>query len=510
MSAAFLLMLITAISKVTGFLRELVFGYFMGTEAIKDIYVIATSIPSVLFGFVFQAVLSSFIPIYNKVKNQEGKKAADKFTSNLVNSLIIVATIAVILGIIFARPLVKLLASGWEGKQLDYAVTFTRVVIFAIYSLAISSPFSGYLNIHNDFLNPSINGIIMNAVIIISCFLAFYNNNWIILAVGYVVGHTVQYLNFIPAVKKHGYKHSKYLNFNSQYLKELAKISVPIIISVAASKISSIVDKTIATNLFESGAVSALDYASRLTDLVNGIVIVSFTTAAYPQFTRFAQEGKLKNLKKSVNKTLISGFLLVFPATVGLFVLAEPITSFVYERGAFNELSTMITGGALRWYSISLLGLLVYSIMTRAFYSLGDTISPVRMMFVQVIVDIPLNFLLSYVMGLNGLALSSSLGIIAAGIYSVRLFRKKVGKIAFKKSIVSFIKIGSISILMGIIVSRVYEFFLYRNMRLALILSILIGALVYLILILFANIDEVKLIVNKVYWKIKGKKNKNK
>lgn len=509
MSAAFLLMLITIISKITGFLRELFFGYFMGTSAIKDLYVIATSIPSVLFGFVFSAVVSSFIPMFNKVESLEGKEKADKFTTNVSNALLIVATIAVIIGLIFARPIVKLFARGWQGDKLDYTVTFTRIVIFSIYATAFNAPFSGYLNIHDDFLNPAINGIIMNAIIITACFIAFFNNNWLILAYGYVLAYFIQYMNFIPALRKKGYKHSKYIDLKSPYLKELVRLGIPIIISVSADKISSIIDKTIASSLFEEGGVSALDYASKITSLVDGVIIVSVVTAAYPQLTRLAQNNELAKLKKTVSSTLISTFVLVIPAVVGIFVLAEPITSLIYERGAFNEESTLITGGALRWYAPSLIGLVVYSVMTRSFYSLKDTITPVKMMIVQVAVDVPLNFLLSSIMGLNGLAFSSSIGIIASGFYAILAFRKKFGKFNLKETGISILKILFISIIMGFIAQFMYEFLSVNSQTLGLILSIIVAGLSYLVMILFANISEVKKIVNSIYWKFKKKK-KNK
>ena len=501
-STAFLLMFITTISKITGFIREVFFGYFMGTTAIKDIYVTSTKIPSIIFGFIFTAVITSFIPVYNRVLRSEGEEKAHKFTSNLSNILFVIAAVLVLFTFIFARPLTKLFAIGWTGAKLDYAVTFTRIVSVSVFATAFNTPFDGYLNIKDDFTNPAINGIIMNIVLIISCSIAAASHNWIILAFGFVISYFVKYIHYIPALRKKNYKHQFIIDFKDPRIKELILLSLPIIISVAALDLSSIVDQTLASTLAREGAISSLDYAVKTIKLVSGIVVVSIVTTAFPHFAKLAEEGKIRKLKFEFKKSLVSTMLIIIPAVFGLMFLANPIIRLIYQRGAFDATSTLLTGGALKFYAACLIGDATTMLVNRVFYSLGDMKTPVKITFLQVAVDIPLNFVLSSFMGLNGLALSTTIGQLASAGFAIYMLKKKIGKLGFMDAAISFGKMTLASLIMGLVALGVFNSLVSINFHLALFLAILLGAIIYFILILFSQITEVKRIVNHIYHKI--------
>lgn len=507
MSIAFILMIISTITKASGFLRELVFSYFLGTSEIKDIYVITTSIPMLLFGFIFNAIGSSFIPIYNKVSNEKGKNEGDKFTSNVANSVLIIGLILIFMAFIFAKPLVKLLASGWSGETLTYAVNFTRITLFSIIATSFFAPFGSYLITKDEFINSSLNGLILNIVFIASAFIAYYLNNWFILAYGFVIASFLQFIRYISGLKNVNFNYSMKINLNDPYLLEMLKLSIPILISIAANRLSSIVDKTIATTLFESGGVSALDYADKTLSLVDGIVLASVITVVYPKFVKLVNKNNIKDFKNEVFSSIISTSIIVMPFMIGMFVLAKPAISILFERGAFDANSTILTSGALRYYSFSLLGLTLYSLITRALYSLQDTKTPAKMMLIQVAFDIPLNFILSHFIGLNGLALSSSIGVMVAGFYGLFLFNKKIGGFNIKKLLLSIAKISTCGIIMAPITYYSFKILSLKGQFLGFILSIVISLLAYSLLLNFTKLNEVREI--KAVFTAKFKKNKN-
>lgn len=136
-----MLMIITIVSKVFGFAREAVMASFIGASDLKSIYTTANTLPVVAANFVAVGIISGFIPIYNKAKNEEGEAAAEEFTSNIFNILMRFGLIAVVLGIIFARPFSKILSPSLEGEWLDLATNYTRIMMFAVFAYLYSAVF---------------------------------------------------------------------------------------------------------------------------------------------------------------------------------------------------------------------------------------------------------------------------------------------------------------------------------------------------------------------------------
>ena len=141
----FMLMFITIISKVFGFIREAVMANYIGAGELKSIYTTANTLPVVVSNFVAVGIISGFIPIYNRAKNEEGEASAEKFTSNIFNILMVFATIALVFGLVFAKPFSKILSPDLDGQWLDLAANYTRIMMFAVYAYLYSAVFRGYL-----------------------------------------------------------------------------------------------------------------------------------------------------------------------------------------------------------------------------------------------------------------------------------------------------------------------------------------------------------------------------
>lgn len=499
-------MIITIFSKFSGFIREMVFSYFMGTSSVKDIYVISNNITAIAFGFVFAAVTQSIIPMYNHIQKKEGEERADLFTSNLSNILVFVATGFIILTLIFTEPIVKLFAGGFSPEQIQSTVQFTRIVVFTIYISAFSSVFLGYLNIKNDFVTPATPGIIMNIFLIFFAFLAAKMDNWYILAFGVIIANLMKYMFFPRALRRVNYKHKLYVNFKDPYLKMLLAMALPIVISVAAQDISTMVDQALATYLTDSGGVSAMDYSAKMIQLISGIILVSITTAIYPTLSRLGEAKKIRKLKATVMESITSAYIIILPAAVGISILAEPIIRLVFQRGQFDAQSTAMTANILRFYAPGLIGMVLRDISMRALYALKDMRTPVVVTVIQVVVDVSLNFLLSYFWGLTGLAVSTSIGAIVGGLLMLFVFRVKCGPLGLRQSLISIAKLFVASLIMGFSSLSIYRAFAQTSYVLGLFLAVFLGALIYAILILFLRIPEVQKLVNLAYHKVKKKK----
>lgn len=204
--AAFLVMIITIISKILGFGREIVLSFVYGASAITDAYLISQTIPVTIFSFISVGIATGFIPMYSRIRKEDGQLNADQFTSKLSNILILFASVIVVFVLVFTRPMVKLFASGFSGGTLELAVNFTRITVFGVYFTALINIFAGYLRVYENYVVPALVGFPMNLVIIGSLFISTKTSVYVI-AFGSLLATASQLLLLIPFVRKTGFRY---------------------------------------------------------------------------------------------------------------------------------------------------------------------------------------------------------------------------------------------------------------------------------------------------------------
>lgn len=503
---AIVLMILTIFTKTLGFAREIILSYFYGASYISDVYLVALTIPGTIFAFIGTGIITGYIPMYSSIEKDSDVKSADRFTSNIINFILIICTLIVFIVLVSTENIVKLFASGFNGKVFELAVDFTRISTLGIFFTAITYVFSGYLNLKNTFLIPALMSLPFNFFIIISIILS-YRVDMNLLPFGSVVAVAFQLLFLIPFVYKKGFRYKLVLDKKDKYLKQMVILSLPVIIGVSVNQINILVDKTIASQIV-LGGISALNYASRLNGFVQGIFISSIATVLYPMISKMVAEENLIGLKNSIVEAINGINLLVLPATLGAMVFAQPIVTLLFGRGAFDAQAIILTSSALFFYSIGMIGFGLREILSRVFYSMQDTKTPMINAAIGMFLNIILNIVLSKYMGISGLALATSIAaIFTTGLMFISL-RKKIGPFGIKQISISFVKILFASLLMGIFAKLTFNalaFIISQN--LSLLISIVIGALTYFIIIYFMKIDDVDVIVNAVKKKLsKGTK----
>src|SRR5690554_4039882 len=163
---ALLVMIITVLSKIIGFGREIVLSYVYGASAITDAYLISQTIPIVIFSFISVGIATGFIPLYSRILNEQGQLEANRYTNNLSNALLLLASIIVTIVLLFTQPIVKLFASGFSGETLELAVAFTKISIFGVYFTALLNVFAGFLRLYGSYLVPVLARLPANLIII--------------------------------------------------------------------------------------------------------------------------------------------------------------------------------------------------------------------------------------------------------------------------------------------------------------------------------------------------------
>lgn len=488
---AITLMILTIASKAVGFIRELTLSYFYGASNISDAYLIALTIPTVIFAFIGAGLFISYIPLYSHITQEKGVQLADRFTNNIINFVLILCTLILLWGLIFTAPLVKMFAVGFTGKTLELAVFFTRIMLFSICFSGIIYIFSAYLQIKNNYVVPALTSFPTNFIIIIAIVLSS-KFNLMVLAVGSVIATVSQLFFLIPFVYKEGYQYRFVLDRHDGYLRKLLFLSLPIMISVSVNQINVLVDRTIASQIVVGG-ISALNYANKLNLFVHGIFVMSIATVMYPLISKMAAENNIAGLKKSLSESISGINLLVIPATVGVMIFADPIVKLLFGRGAFDEQAISLTAYALFFYAIGMVGFGLREVLSRAFYALQDTKTPMINASIAVVLNIVLNIVLSKFWGIGGLALATSIAALFSTFLLFVTLRRKIGHFGLKNLALSFIKIVIASFVMGVVAKLAYAAFLVKfSANLSLIVSIGIGALVYFVIIYFMKIKEVE------------------
>ncbi|QQK08848.1 murein biosynthesis integral membrane protein MurJ [Miniphocaeibacter halophilus] len=494
-STAFILMIITVVSKVLGFLKSVLLAKYFGTGMVADAFNFSLQIPTIIFAFIASGIATGFIPIYKKLEKEEGYLIANRFTSNLGNISIVIGIILLVFSEIFAGVLTKIYKFTPETHNL--AVNFLRITLISLVATSISTVYQGYLHAKNKFIVPALQVFILNTFIIIAIILGAKINIYL-LPIGLCIGTIVQYAPYIPAVKNTGFKWTAKIDLKDENIKRMIYLALPVIFGVSINSIGKLIDQGLATYYLSDGGLSIMYYGSQLSELVNAVVIGAVSTVAYTTLSSNAADGKISKFKNSILSSLNSMNILIYPAIVGLIIFARPIVNVVFNRGEWKPEATPLTILTLQFYSLGLVGIAFMNIFSKAFFSLRDTRTPTVNSLFTLVIDLVLSVLAANVIGLPGLALGTSLGsIIGAGMLIIRL-RKKIGKFnGTKEFIIENLKMLAASLIMGLISYLVYGLLVDKLATiLSLIAAIIVAVVVYFVLIHIFKVEELENIIS--------------
>ena len=490
------LMIITLISKLFGFARDITLSYFYGASAVSDAYLISLTLPETIFGFVAAGISTGYIPLYTQIVHDQDEDAGNIFTNNLMNIVFFFSLIVLLVTYYFTPQLIDILAAGFDGETRTLAVILSRISIFSIYFTAMISLFSGFLQIKGKFEVPALIGFPLNIITVISIVISYYTNVRV-LGFGMLLAVISQVLILLPFVFRSGYKYLPYLNIKDPGLLRLITIALPVIFGTSVNQINVIVDKTIASSI-SVGGISSLNYGYMIVFFVQGLFVLPITQIMYPTISVLIADHQLEKIKKVIAESVVSVFLLVIPATVGLYVLSRPIIELLYGRGNFDEEAIQLTTSALSYYTLGIVGFGLRELYSRAFYALQDSKTPMINATIGVVINIVLNLLISQWLGIGGLALATSISASVTSFLLIISLRKRIGNLGMKTIISkSFIIIIS-SLVMGIGVHFLYQFMMNRTGNLiSLFTSVLIGTIIYLIMLLCLGFEDVSSMIKR-------------
>lgn len=491
---ALILAIMAVGSKLLGFVRELLLANYYGASYITDAYTMSMSIPNNLLAGIVGAAATAYMPVYSKKVEAEGEKAGNIFTSQIINLLLCVVGVVMVLGWIFSEPLVHLFAPGFSGATFDLTAFYLKVAFVMVFFSVTTNLLGSYLEYKSIFIAPNFLAYAQNICIIIAIIVSAKTNTPKLLIFGITTGYLVASIGKIIIAKKHGFEYSANFKFN-QPVKEILLLAIPVFIGSGASEINALVDRVLASNLKE-GSVSALQYGNLFSILISSLTISIFVTIIYPRLTQAFSLNDFDRISDVSERGINLIALLMVPCTLGALVYASPVIQVVYERGAFTEAATDLTAAAFFYYSIGMAFTATRSFLDKIFFSVHDTVTPVKCSVIAVCFNIVLNLTLVKVMGHAGLALATSISQIISTLVEYFLFGKKFKEITLLKS---KRKLLTICLFSAVSVGLSYAFYYFVGNAIWMPRMVLLGAavliavIIYLLLLYIFKFEELVL-----------------
>lgn len=447
-------------SRLLGLVREQVFATFFGAGFAMDAFIIAFRVPNLLRDLFAEGALSSaFVTTFSRTITREGERAAWRLASLVNNLLIIILTLIVLLGIIFAPQIVNLLidpaASPSDpftaGRTYDLAVSMTRIMFPFLLMVSLAAVAMGILNTRDRYAVPasastlfnvgSIIGGLFCAWLLAPDYVARVINGGPLdpdgaaaaitgMAIGTLFGGILQWLIQVPSLRAVGYRWEPIIDLQDEGVRQVMKLMAPAIIGTAALQINVFVNTKFASGLGE-GPVSWLSYAFRLIYLPIGIFGVAISTATLPVASRAIALENLAEFRKTIASSLRLTFLLTIPSAAGLIVLSQPIIALIFERGQFDAEDTRQTAMALCFNAVGLTAYSAVRVLAPSFYALKETRIPMLVSLVSIAINyLVANWTVTYLgIGHRGLALSISVVAIVNFLLLLFFMRQRLGGI---------------------------------------------------------------------------------
>ena len=491
----------TILSRVLGYIRDMLQAYFLGTSRGMDEFTIANIIPNLLRRLTAEgAMTAAFIPVFTQVKEKESRENLWRFANYFFYDLAFLMTGLTVLGILAAPLLVKFIAIGYgqvPGKW-ELTILLTRIMFPYIFVISMAALAMAILNSFKKFFVPAFTPVLFNLVIIAAAifFAGKSEEPSLVFAGGVVAGGVIQLVFQLPFLWKKGMRFTFGLSFKHPAVRRIAKLMVPGIFGVGIAQINMAISRMIASSL-ESESVAALYYSSRVQELALGIFSIALSIALLPTFSELIAHKNIEGMKRTLSFSMRLIFFISMPATAGLLVLSRPIIQVLFQRGAFDSHSTALSSGCLFFFAIGIPFISGVKILAPAFYSLKDTKTPVYVAAGVMISYISMSLLLMGSMRVSGLALAYSLASFLNFAALFLLLEKKIGTFHRGSILLSAIKSTLFAALMGGTVWLFFHRFEFSGLVFTeklgiLAASISIGLVVYIILNLLFNHEDLR------------------
>jgi putative peptidoglycan lipid II flippase len=515
--------------RILGLLRGSLFAGLYGTGVDADAYTQAFYIPDTIFNLVAGGALSSaFIPVFTQyLVEKRDKKTAYYVANAAFNSAVGALTILAIIAMILAPKLIPIYVLNPAPGEVNEIVLLIRIMLLQPIFLGGSTVVSAILQTRQRFLLPAIGTVLYNVGLILGLCATLIDNQTHIFGGhlgilgatwGVVLGAALQFLVQVPGVFAGGLRYKPVVNFMHPGVRNIARLMAPRILNAAMLYLAFGIDRGLASLLSTNdngsfiSAATGFFMAFQLMLLPISIFAMAVSTAAFPTLATLFAAGQFERLRQVILTTLRGILLLSIPASLGLIGLARPIVRLLYQHGNFTAQDTNVVYQPLVFLAIGIAGHAAVEILTRSFYALRDSRTPVYVSLCQFAFMIGLSIIL-FPLGLRGLGLAMSIGVLGEATALLMLLRKRLHGFDLQQLfifIVSVLAASLVSTLAALVgYALVDRIIMYTgidghgSIEVNLLLALRIGAgvvaaaVVYFSFIRFLGIDDALPIINR-------------
>jgi len=505
-------------SRLLGLVREQAFAALFGAGFAFDAFVVAFRIPNLLRDLFGEGALSAaFVTVFSDYDETRGPESTWQLAGNVIVFITILLSIITLLGIIFADKIVLALVDV-DFEKIPDKVALTQLLTMIMFPflifISLSSVVMGILNTKGRFFIPALASSFFNLGSIIGgvslAFLLAHNGQPSIvgMAIGTLIGGILQLGGQLPSLFRTDFKFKPHLNLRDPGLRRILKLMAPAVFGLAALQVNIFINTYFASSLQE-GSISWLNYAFRFFQFPVGVFGVAISVAAMPLLSRQAATKEFARLKETFTSSLTLAFSLTIPATVGLILLSEPIIKIIFEHGHFTAADTIKTAEALRFYALGLFAYASVKVMVPVFYALDDTRFPVFGSFLAVAVNITIILLSITSLQHKAMALSVSGAMTANFLFLGTILYRKLDGYSLSYLLTGMSKVVFAAFLMGIYIYGLNIFLVdwmqkdLFNELLGVFFYVLSGGVIYGISLYFLKLKELKMLVDKMWDRIK-------
>jgi putative peptidoglycan lipid II flippase len=419
----------TMLSRITGFIREILTATYLGAGAVSDAFFVAFQLPNLFRSLFAEGAFSAgFVPIFSQRLEKEGESRAKAFADEAFAMLTVVLLVFTILMIIFMPAVLYLMAPGFHEVpgQMERTTELARIAFPYLMFVSLTMLQSGVLNAMHHYAVAAAAPVLLNITLIAALLIGVGTggNRAVFLAWGVFAAGVVQFVWLAMECRRVGMRFKWVTPKLTPDVKLLMMRMLPVAFGAGIYQINILVNKIIAS-LVGPGAISWINYADRVNLLPVGIFGTAIGIALLPLLTRQIQAGNEPGAIANQNRAVEVSLLLTLPAAVGIAMLAGPITSVVFEHGAITPQDRVAIAAALFAFSFGLPAYVLNKALTPSFFGRHDTKTPVKASAAALLVNIALNLALMPYLGHVGIAVGTSVSAwLNAGVLAFILYRR--------------------------------------------------------------------------------------
>jgi putative peptidoglycan lipid II flippase len=489
-------------SRVLGLVRETVIADLFGATGLVSAFDVAGRVPRMLFDLLIDGLVSSaLVPVFSELAERD-RDELWRVASIMLSLATLVMSAAALLLELFALPVARVMAGGFEADLLEYTAQLMRITAPAVVFLSLAGITTGLLYALKRFTLPAFTAAAFNASIVVVAMVLTGVFGWGVesLALGLLIGSAMQVALQVPGLRGARLRFS--LDWRHPELRRILRLYMPVVLGLVVSQVGIIIDRNLASRTGEQ-SIAWMRYATTLVQFPLGLVSVAIAMAILPTLSRQASSPQHASREAFIN-TLATGLkmvlVLILPAVVGLFVLAEPVVALVFEHGDFTAFDTGQTALALRIYLLGTTFAAVDLPLVYAFYARKNTLTPALVGVLGVGLYLVAALVPAFLreLRMTDLVLANSVQLTGHALVMLWLIHHRVGSLRGRGLVHTTLKALVASLAMGGLAYLTARWLVYRFPDRILLHEVivvggaaLVGLLVYGALLMLMRIDEV-------------------